>query len=92
MPAGLRVAANSKPPAPRSSKTPLTHTAAWGHGMYAGQVACDLVNVETGAVTDLRAAGGRLYARSLTRWAEAGQRVAKIAGTRLARNGKLLSP
>jgi hypothetical protein len=32
-----------------------------------------------------------LYARSATRWAQPGQPLAKIAGTTLARTGKLLS-
>jgi len=71
----------------------LVFHAAPGDRIEAGQTVCDLVDVETGAVTPLRArSAGRLYARSLTRWAEAGQRVAKIAGTSLARTGKLLSP
>ena len=35
---------------------------------------------------------GLLYARVSTRWATAGKRLAKIAGTSLARTGKLLSP
>jgi hypothetical protein len=34
---------------------------------------------------------GVLYARLATRWAAAGQRVAKVAGRTLARTGKLLS-
>ena len=71
----------------------LVFHAALGAELQAGQLVCDLVDVDTGTVTPLRTvAGGKLYARSLTRWAEAGQRVAKIAGTSLARTGKLLSP
>jgi len=34
---------------------------------------------------------GVLYARIATRWATPGKRLAKIAGTSLARTGKLLS-
>jgi hypothetical protein len=44
-------------------------------------------------VTQLRCkSDGLLYARCGSRWAVPGKRLAKIAGTSLARTGKLLSP
>jgi hypothetical protein len=47
---------------------------------------------DTGAVTPLHAvSAGVLYARMATRWATPGMQLAKIAGTTLARTGKLLS-
>lgn len=58
-----------------------------------GDVVADLVDPATGAVTPLRCqSAGVVYARAGTRWASAGKRLAKIAGTSLARTGKLLSP
>lgn len=59
----------------------------------AADVIADLVDVETGVVAPpcTQPAGVR-YARSATRWATPGQRVAKVAGTTLARAGKLPSP
>ncbi len=64
-----------------------------GDTVTGGDVICDLVDAQTGAVTQLRCkSGGMLYARSSTRWASPGKRLAKIAGTSLARTGKLLSP
>ena len=94
-------------PAPRCAPTPLagsepiTAAAAGvvvfhrepGEWVEAGTVIADLVDIETGAVTPLACQGsGRLYARAATRWARPGKRLAKIAGTTLARTGKLLSP
>jgi uncharacterized protein len=64
-----------------------------GDTVAAGDVIADLVDAATGAVTELRCqSAGVLYARCGTRWAHAGKRLAKIAGTSLARTGKLLSP
>jgi predicted deacylase len=64
-----------------------------GACIQAGDVIAELVDVESGAVEPLRArSSGVLYARSATRWATPGQRLAKVAGTALARTGKLLSP
>lgn len=63
-----------------------------GDRVEAGAVIADVVDVETGAVTQLRCrSSGLLYARVATRWATPGKRLAKIAGTALARSGKLLS-
>ena len=62
-----------------------------GNQVAAGEVVADLVDVDTGAVEPLRAqSAGVLYARVATRWATPGKRLAKIAGTTLARTGKLL--
>ncbi|TAG27244.1 MAG: succinylglutamate desuccinylase/aspartoacylase family protein [Burkholderiales bacterium] len=64
-----------------------------GEAVQAGDAIADIVDPDTGAITTLRcASGGVLYARCSTRWAHAGKRLAKIAGTSLARTGKLLSP
>jgi uncharacterized protein len=65
--------------------------AAPGDWVQAGSVVADLVDVDTGDVLPLRAlSAGVLYARVATRWAHAGKRLAKIAGTTLVRSGKLL--
>lgn len=88
-------------PTPLSGSEPITATSAGvivfhrrsGERVQAGDVIADIVNPDTGAVTPLRCfSGGVLYARCSTRWAHAGKRLAKIAGTSLARTGKLLSP
>jgi predicted deacylase len=64
-----------------------------GAQVEAGTVIADLVDVDSGAIEPLRAlSSGVLYARVATRWATPGQRLAKIAGTTLARSGRLLSP
>jgi predicted deacylase len=64
-----------------------------GDPIEPGMVVADLVDIDTGASEPLRAqSAGVLYARVATRWATPGKRLAKIAGTSLARTGKLLSP
>lgn len=64
-----------------------------GARVAAGSVIAELVDVDSGEVLPLRAASaGVLYARSATRWATPGARLAKVAGTALVRTGKLLSP
>ncbi len=64
-----------------------------GQRVTAGQVILDLLDADTGEVLTLKSAShGVLYARVATRWATPGQRLAKIAGTTLARTGKLLGP
>ncbi len=63
-----------------------------GERVEAGQTVAELVCLEDGMALPLRAqSAGVLYARELLRWAPAGARVAKIAGTALQRSGKLLS-
>lgn len=63
-----------------------------GAQVQAGALIADIVDVDTGEVHPIRAlSAGVLYARVATRWAAPGQRLAKIAGTTLARTGKLLS-
>ena len=62
-----------------------------GSFVAAGEAVADLVDVDSGAVEPLRAqSAGVLYARVATRWATPGKRLAKVAGTTLARTGKLL--
>ncbi len=64
-----------------------------GARVAAGSVIADLVDVDSGEVLPLRTlSAGVLYARSATRWATPGARLAKVAGTSLARTGKLLGP
>jgi predicted deacylase len=63
-----------------------------GDRVEAGAAVADIVAVDTGLVTTLRAqSAGVLYARIAQRWATPGKRLAKIAGTTLVRSGKLLS-
>jgi predicted deacylase len=64
-----------------------------GAQVSAGTLIADIVDIDTGDITSVCAQGdGLLYARIATRWATPGRRLAKIAGTTLARSGKLLSP
>lgn len=88
-------------PTPLSGSEPITAPQAGvvvfhrapGDVVQAGDLIADLVDALTGAVTPLHChSGGVLYARCGSRWATAGKRLAKIAGTSLARTGKLLSP
>lgn len=63
-----------------------------GEQVSAGDVIADVVNPQTGDVVSVHCqSSGLLYARSATRWAHAGKRLAKVAGTQLMRTGKLLS-
>ncbi|MBK9441640.1 MAG: succinylglutamate desuccinylase/aspartoacylase family protein [Comamonadaceae bacterium] len=88
-------------PTPLSGSEPITAPHAGvvvfhrqpGDKVQAGELIADLVNAATGEVTALRCqSAGLLYARCGSRWATAGKRLAKIAGTTLARTGRLLSP
>ena len=88
-------------PTPLSGSEPITAPHAGvvvfhrspGERVLAGDVIADVVDAATGAVTPVRCkADGLLYARCGSRWAQPGKRLAKIAGTSLARTGKLLSP
>ncbi len=64
-----------------------------GAWVEAGARVADIVDADSGAVLPLLAqSAGVLYARVATRWATPGLRLAKIAGTTLARTGKLLGP
>jgi predicted deacylase len=77
--------------APRSGV--VVFHAGSGQRVAAGDVVADLVDVDTGEVHPVHAlSAGVLYARVATRWATPGKRLGKIAGTALARTGKLLSP
>ena len=88
-------------PTPLSGSEPITAPGAGvivfkrnpGDVVVAGDVIADLVDAATGTITELRCkSAGVLYARCGSRWAYPGKRLAKIAGTSLARTGKLLSP
>lgn len=94
-------------PAPRCAPTPLAASepvtapvpgvvvfhAEPGDTVAPGQCVAEVVDAASGACTPLLAqSAGVLYARSATRWAAPGQRLAKIAGTALRRSGPLLSP
>ena len=95
------VAAPLCKPTPLSGSEPITaphagvvvfHRAP-GERVSAGDVIADVVNPVNGEVTSLHCKSeGLLYARCGSRWAVPGKRLAKIAGTSLARTGKLLSP
>ncbi len=64
-----------------------------GDVVAAGDLIADLVDAATGQITPVYCkSSGVLYARAGARWASPGKRLAKIAGTSLARTGKLLSP
>lgn len=95
-----------EPPPPRCEATPLTASepihaphagivvfqATPGQALAAGAVVATLVEPASGQRTELRTEGGGLmYARIATRWAAAGQRLAKVAGRTLRRSGSLLS-
>ena len=88
-------------PTPLSGSEPITALQAGvvvfhkapGDVVQAGDLIADLVDPATGAITPLLCkSGGVMYARCGQRWAAPGKRLAKIAGTSLARTGKLLSP
>lgn len=64
-----------------------------GERVEAGDAVADIVDPATGQVAEVRAqSGGLLFARGVARFATAGRRLGKIAGTSLAREGRLLSP
>lgn len=64
-----------------------------GDRVAAGDAIADLVDPASGAITTLTCrSAGVMYARCGSRWAHPGKRLAKIAGTTLARSGNLLSP
>jgi uncharacterized protein len=64
-----------------------------GARVKAGDAIADIVCPASAQVHTLHArSAGILYARCSTRWAHAGKRIAKIAGTEPVRTGKLLSP
>lgn len=94
------------PPLPRCEPTPLASSepihaphagivvfdAAPGKHLAAGDAVATLLDPGSGRRTVLRTQGGGLmYARIASRWAAAGQRLAKVAGRTLLRTGKLLS-
>jgi predicted deacylase len=63
-----------------------------GDHLSAGDAIATLVEIDTGNHTVLRVqSDGVMYACISTRWAAAGQRLAKVAGSTLMRTGKLLS-
>jgi hypothetical protein len=64
-----------------------------GAKVTAGERIADLIDPATGAVTPVTSrSDGVLFARAATRFAAAGRRLGKVAGTALHRSGKLLSP
>lgn len=71
----------------------LSYTAPLGAMLAEGDLVAEITDPLTGAVTPIRAGtAGVFYARPATRIAEAGKRLAKIAGATPFRNGPLLSP
>ncbi len=64
-----------------------------GDRVEAGEVVAEMVDAATGQRTPVLAqAAGLLFSRRPTRYAPAGGRIGKIAGTEPRRSGKLLSP
>ena len=58
-----------------------------------GEVIARLLDPVTGLSTEVKAGiSGLLFARAASRWASAGKRIGKIAGSEIIRSGKLLSP
>lgn len=87
-------------PTPLAASEPVTAPASGvvvflrgvGERVSAGEAVAEIVDVDTGQRQSIVAqSSGVLYARVRTRWAASGDRLAKIAGTTLARTGKLLS-
>ena len=104
---GVIGGAHAPLPAPRCQATPLAGSesitaphagvvvfhVAPGALVQPGTPIADLIDVDSGASRTLHApCAGVLYARVSTRWATAGARLAKIAGTTPNRSGKLLGP
>ncbi len=98
-PAALRTAQCE--PTPLAGSEPITAPCAGvvvfrrrvGERLRAGDAVADLVDPGSGTITTLCCqSDGVLYARCGSRWAHPGKRLAKIAGTSLARTGRLLSP
>ncbi|HEY8566862.1 MAG TPA: succinylglutamate desuccinylase/aspartoacylase family protein [Beijerinckiaceae bacterium] len=64
-----------------------------GARVRAGERIADLIDPATGVVTPVTSrSDGVLFARAATRFATAGRRLGKVAGTAFHRSGKLLSP
>jgi hypothetical protein len=84
-----------------AASEPLTATAAGivmfhaapGDWLKAGDLVAEIVDPLDGGRMPIRCqSDGLLYARSAARFAVAGQRLGKVAGTTISRHGKLLSP
>ena len=64
-----------------------------GSTVAQGEVIAQLLDPVTGLSTAVTAGtSGLLFARAASRWASAGKRIGKIAGSEIIRSGKLLSP
>ncbi len=64
-----------------------------GETVAAGDLIADILDPESGQCSPLRCqSAGVFYAGVTSRWAAPGKTVAKVAGTTLARSGKLLGP
>jgi hypothetical protein len=84
--------AASEPLTAPSSGIVMFH-AAPGDRLEAGALVAEVVDPISGERAALRCqSAGLLYARSAARFAAAGQRLGKVAGTTISRRGKLLSP
>ncbi len=71
----------------------IVYERAIGENVCSGDVVAQLIDPVSGDKTLVRAGtNGLLFARASSRWASAGKRIGKIAGTDIIRNGKLLSP
>ena len=64
-----------------------------GAHVMQGDLIAHLLDPVTGESTPVKAGtSGLLFARAASRWASAGKRIGKIAGSNIIRSGKLLSP
>jgi predicted deacylase len=88
-------------PTPLAGSEPITAPSAGvvvfhrqpGDVVAAGDRIADLIDPATGQVHPLHCrSAGVFYARCATRWASAGKRLGKVAGTVPVRSGRLLSP
>jgi uncharacterized protein len=71
----------------------LVYAASTGRAVAAGALIAEIIDPVTGTTTSVHATiSGIFYARACTRFATAGRRLGKIAGTIPFRSGKLLSP
>jgi uncharacterized protein len=71
----------------------LVYAASTGMAVARGALIAEIIDPVTGTTTPVHATtSGLFYARACTRFATAGRRLGKIAGTTPFRSGKLLSP
>jgi predicted deacylase len=79
-------------PVPAPSTGILVFRADVGERVREGDVIAEIIDPHTGAVSEAKAGtDGVMFARIMMRFATQGMRLAKVAGTKASRTGKLLS-